>query len=91
LSIDHDGTTTSELTSFESGALRFIRLEATTGTGTTLRRLRLDHCIRYIDTPDVLAAEGKQHTLELVGHLRADTTAANNLFQAEVTNGLATY
>ena len=91
LSIDHDGDTSPELTHFEAGDLRFIRLAATTGSGTSLRRLQLDHSVRYIDTPDVLSADGKQHTLELVGQLRSDTTADANLFEAEVTNGLATY
>ena len=91
LSINHDGTTSSELTHFENGDLRFIRLVATTGTGTGLRKIQLDHCVRYVDTPDVLAAEGKQHTLELAGMLRADATTSANLFSAEVTNGLATY
>ena len=84
LSIDHDGTTTSELADWKAGTLRFIRLRASVGTHS----LTLDHCVRYIETPDILASDNKQHTLELTGHLRADTTAAANLFEATVVNGI---
>ena len=87
LTVDHDGDTSAELAHWEGGDLRFVRIEAVSGT----KRLTLDHCMRYLDTPDVLAADEKQHTLELNGELRADTTSARNQFRAAVVNGVSSW
>ena len=87
LTVDHDGDSTSELAHFERGDLRFIRLEATSGDDV----IRLDHCVRYIDTPDVLETDDKQHILNLSGQLRADNLAARNMLQVRVTNGLTAW
>ena len=87
LTVDHDGDTSAELTHWERGDLRFVRIEAVSGT----RKLTLDHCMRYLDTPDVLAADEKQHTLELNGELRADATSARNQFRATVANGVSAW
>ena len=88
LSVDHDGDSSAELVHWEAGDLRFIRLVALVGADL---ELRLDHCVRYIDTPDVLAADDKQHTLDLSGKLRADTTSAANRFQAYIKNGVSAW
>ena len=88
LTVDHDGPSSAELVHWANGDLRFIRLRAMVGTNL---ELRLDHCVRYIDTPDVLAADGKQHTLKLSGQLRADDTTAANRFQAYVKNGVSAW
>lgn len=88
--VDHDGDAGSELAHWEAGDLRYVRLEADNGlTGADLRRLRIDTCSRYIDTPDVLAMDGAQHTLDLASQLRADS--AGNILRVQITNGLATY
>ena len=88
--VDHDGDAGSELAHWEAGDLRYIRLEATNGLGgANLRRLRIDTCSRYIDTPDVLAADGAQHTLDLASQLRAN--AAGDILRVQVVNGLSTY
>lgn len=86
---DHDGSAAAELGHFESGSLRIIRLDAKFGVDNIECILRLDHCVRYIETPDVLGAEEKQHALSLTGHLRSDKTAQKNLFLAYVRNGVA--
>ena len=88
---DHDGSATGELGHWEDGDQRFVRLQAETGTGNTLRRLRIDACIQYLETPDVLAAEEDQHTLALTGELLADGTAANNRLRIVVANGLSAW
>ena len=88
--VDHDGDTTGELAHWESGDLRYCRLEASNGaSGANLRRIRIDLAMRYIDTPDVLAVDGSVHTLDLAGELRADS--ANNILAIEVVNGLASF
>ena len=85
--VDHDGDTTGELTHWEDGDLRYIRLQASNGgSGGDLRRLRIDTCSRYVDTPDVLAVDGEVHTLDLASELRADS--ANNILRVEVVNGI---
>ena len=88
LTVDHDGDSSAELAHWAAGDLRFIRLRAVVGADL---ELRLDHCVRYIETPDVLAADGKQHTLELSGQLRADTTTGANRFEAYVKNGVSAW
>ena len=90
LVVDHDGDASAELVHWENGDLRYIRLEATNGlTGANLRRIRFDLVTRYIDTPDVLAADGAHHTLDLASMLRADS--ANNILRVDVVNGLSTW
>lgn len=91
LTLNHDEDVNPELGHFRDGDLRFVRLQAATGTGNTARRLRIDMCVRYVETPDELARAERQHTLSFQGQLRADTTAANNLLQVEATNGLASW
>ena len=88
LTVDHDGDASAELAHWEAKDLRFIRLQAVVGADL---ELRFDHCVRYIATPDVLAADGKQHTLELDGQLRADTTAMANRFEVYVKNGVSAW
>ena len=90
LVVDHDADASGELAHWVAGDLRFVRLEASNGAAAAdLRRLRIDMCTRYIDSPDVIASDGAQHTLDLAGMFRADT--ANNILRVEVTNGLATF
>ena len=90
LVVDHDGDTTGELTAYESGALRYIRIAATNGaTGAGLRSLTLDLVGRYIDPPDVIAVDGSVHTLDMAAQLRADSD--NNIMRATVVNGLSTF
>ena len=91
LTFDHDGSAAGELGHWEDGDKRFIRLEASIGSGNTLRRLRIDACVEYIETPDVLASAEDQHTLELVGEILADDTAAANKLSIEVTNGVSAW
>ena len=90
LVVDHDGDTTNELTAWESGALRYIRIAANNGaTGANLRSLTLDMVGRYIDTPDTIAIDGSVHTLDLAAQLRAD--ADGNIMRATVVNGMTTF
>ena len=88
--VDHDGPAGTELAHWEAGDLRFIRFEASNGgTGAALRRLRIDMATRYVDTPDVLASDAAQHTLDLASMLRAD--ASGNILSIDVVNGLAAW
>ena len=88
--VDHDGDASAELAHWEAGDLRFIRLEASNGAaGDDLRKLVIDTCGRYIDTPDVIASDGAQHTLALDTQLRADDS--NNILRVAISNGLATF
>lgn len=89
LTIDHDSDASGEFAHYEAGDLRYIRVEFQQGTGAGSKRLRLDHCVRYIEPPDILAADGKQHVLELTGQLRADSS--NNLFQAVLNNAVTSW
>ena len=91
LTVDHDGDMSAELEHHFDRDLRFVRLQAQVGTSGNVRTLRLDHCVRYIQTPDTFQADGKQHVLELVGEIRADTTNARNMFQAYVRNGISAW
>ena len=85
LSIDHDGDDHFGADGLEGG---HAAVYSAAGHRLVTHSLTLDHCVRYIETPDILASDNKQHTLELTGHLRADTTAAANLFEATVVNGI---
>lgn len=88
LTVDHDGDASDELGEWEAGDLRYVRLAASNGAAAGgLRSITIDAVMRYIDSPDVLASDGAQHTLELVGQLRAD--AANNILRVAVVNGLS--
>ena len=90
LVVDHDGDAGSELAKWEAGDLRYIRVEATNGeTGANLRKVTIDTCGRYIESPDVLSSDGPQHTLDLATQLRADSD--NNILRIEITNGLANW
>ena len=91
LTMNHDAAATGELGHFRNGDLRFVRLQAEVGSGTTARLLRIDAAVRYIETPDELARSDRQHTLEFQGHIRADTTSANNLLAVQVQNGFAAW
>ena len=91
LTVDHDGDMTAELEHHFARDLRFVRLQAEVGSSSNIRTLRLDHCVRYIQTPDTFQADGKQHVLELVGEIRADATNARNMVQAYVRNGIPSW
>lgn len=92
LVVDHDSDGSGELVAWKAGTLRFIRLEATLGSGTALRKLTLDHAVRYIESPDVLSVDGNQHTLQLTGHLRADVQASvTNIFSVVISNGVTAW
>ena len=87
LTVDHDDDTTDELSHFETGALRYVRLHAHNGgDAAAARALTIDAVVRWIDTPDVLAADGPTHTLDLAGQLRAD--AAGNILRIAARNAL---
>lgn len=88
LTLDHDTDGAAELAHWVAGDLRFIRLEAAFSANLSLT---LDHCVRYIETPNVLSADNKQHTLELVGHLRADDQTERNRFAAVIKNGVGAW
>ena len=88
--VDHDADAAAELAHWKAGDLRYTRLAATNGKAAAdLRSLQIDVVSRYIDTPDPLASDGAQHTLDLASELRAD--AAGNILSIEVINGLATF
>ena len=88
LVVDHDADASGELGHWKAGDLRFVRLAASNGaTGADLRAITIDVAMRYIDTPDVLAVDGAQHTLDLNGMLRADSS--NNILRVQIENGLA--
>ena len=81
LVVDHDEDTTGELDHWESGDLRYFRLQASIGSGASLRRLTIDVCARYVTTPDVLSVDDGVQTLALDAELRADS--ANNIVSIE--------
>ena len=87
LFIDHDRAADAEFQHFKDGDLRVVRLEASTGSGNALRRLRVDAVIRYLSQPNLFEAADGQHVLTMAGELRPD--AAGNLLRVTVANGLA--
>ena len=90
ITVEHDGTSGSELDHWKAGDLRYFRMQATNGmAGANLRRFRWDTVGRYIESPNVLEADSDQHMLTLNAELRAD--AADNLMSVEVVNALAAW
>lgn len=88
--VEHDGDSGSELGHWKNGDLRYLRLQSTNGAAAAnLRRLRLDLVGRYIESPNILEADGDQHLLTLAAELRADS--ANNFMAAEIVNALTTW
>lgn len=88
--VDHDGDSGAELGHWKDGDLRYFRIEATNGaSNAALRRLRWDLVGRYIESPDVLGADGDQHVLSLNAELRADS--ANNFMSVEIINALTSW
>ena len=89
--INQDSDGLAELGDFRTGQLRFVRLQASIGSAANLKRLRIDACVRYIETPDELARSERQHTLDFQGMFRADDTSAANYFEIEVSNGFTSW
>lgn len=87
LSCDHDDDSNPEYDHYKARDLRFVRVEAEIGP----KLIRMDHCVRWLSTPDLLDADGDQHSLELEGELRSDATAANNRYQLQLKNGIAAW
>ena len=73
---DHDDDAAGELAHWEAGDLRFLRLLAEFNAN---RSMQIDVCSRYITSPDVLAQEGRQHTLNLIGEIRGDDQPTPNI------------
>ena len=55
------------------------------------RSIQIDMAGRHIDSPDVLAADGRQHTIGLNCQIRADDQATPNILSVEVKNGVAAW
>ena len=55
------------------------------------RSIQIDMAGRHIDPPDVLAADGRQHTIGLNCQIRADDQATPNILRAVVKNGVAAW
>ena len=85
---DHDDDAAGELAHWENSDLRFLRLLAEFNSN---RSLQIDVAARYIASPDVLAQDGRQHTLNLSGEIRADDQATPNIMSVVVENGVASW
>jgi len=89
--VEHDGTSGSELDHWKTGDLRYMRLQANNGISNSAgtRSLQWDFVSRYIESPDVLQADGDQHLLSLDAELRADDDG--NFMAIAVRNALASW
>lgn len=89
--VEHDGDSGSELGHWKAGQLRYMRLQANNGVSNAAgtRSLQWDLVGRYIESPDVLEADGDQHLLSLTAELRADSDG--NFMAVAVRNALASW
>ena len=88
LTFDHDAQGDAELAHWDAGDLRFHRMLAEFNSN---RSIQIDMAGRHIDSPDVLAADGRQHTIGLNCQIRADDQATPNILSVEVKNGVAAW
>ena len=88
LTFDHDAQGDAELAHWDAGDLRFHRMLAEFNSN---RSIQIDMAGRHIESPDVLAADGRQHTIGLNCQIRADDQATPNILSVEVKNGVAAW
>ncbi len=90
LVLDLNATAMGEVGKWRDGALRFVELKATDGTGAALRSLTLQLALRFIETPQVLQHDGDIVTVGLTGELRYDATSGKAL-RVELKNAISGY
>ena len=89
---DLDADAAAEVAHKRDGELRFLRLLATTGTGTGLREFGIDIAGRYISDPNLMGADSEQSIVELEVEFRADDVGGSqNMLEFNLMNALAAF
>ena len=91
LTLDLDAAAANEVTHWRDGDRRFVRLRAGNGlVGNATRSIRIDQAVRIIGSPDLLASDGEQATVELECELRSDAAGtADDFLALRLLSGLA--
>ena len=93
MTLDLDAAAVDEITNWHEGDLRFVRLKASNNrTGTTLRSVEIDQCVRIVTPPNLLAYDGEQGTVQLDCELRSDASGADqNFLSVALSTGLSAW
>ena len=91
LTLDLNAAAAAEIARWRAGDMRYVRLQADNGvSGDNKRSITIDQAVRIITSPDLLASDGEQATVELAMELRAPD-AVNPFLEIEIQSGLAAW